>query len=87
MCERDTEQRRAFTFLEDVRQRFLDTYTSKDIEIAKSYSLKSFGSEVLKPRLQLYNENPELGNDKSDKLLKNMLVLKDSMVENIDKLI
>ena len=38
--------------------------------------------------MQLYNDNPELvQQDKADLLLKNMIDLKDNMVENIESLI
>ena len=37
--------------------------------------------------MQMYNDNPHLMNDKADELLKNMLNLKDNMVENIESLI
>lgn len=55
--------------------------------MAKGYSLKSFGVEFLKPKMMAYNNNPELFNDKADKVLKDMLHLKDNMVENIESLI
>ena len=37
--------------------------------------------------MQMYNENPRLVKDKTDEVLKNMLDLKENMIENIDKLI
>ena len=37
--------------------------------------------------MNAYNENPHMFNDKADKLLKDMLHLKDNMVENIESLI
>ena len=38
--------------------------------MAKGYSLKSFGSQFMKPKMEMYNDNPEIVNDdKADKLL------------------
>ena len=37
--------------------------------------------------MELYNDNPDMAKDKSDELLKNMLDLKENMVENIESLI
>ena len=87
MADAQVNKKLAFTFLQDVRERFFDTYMPHDIENAKSYSLKSFGFETIKPRMQLYNENPEMFKDKADELLQNMIHLKEEMVENIDNLI
>ncbi len=87
MADKEVNQKLAFTFLQDVRQAFVDTYTSRDIENATSFSLKSFGNETLRPKMQQYNDNPDLVKDKADELLQNMLDLKENMVENIDKLI
>ena len=71
-----------------MKKTFEDTYTSKDIELAKGYSLKSFGSQFMKPKMEMYNDNPDLVNDdKAEKLLSQMKNLKNSMVENIESLI
>ena len=37
--------------------------------------------------MQFYNENPTAVSDKADVLLKNMMNLKENMVENIENLI
>ena len=87
MADKKVEKKLAFTFLQDIRKTFEDTYSTHDIQNAKGYSLKSFGVEFLKPKLQAYNDNPEMFNDKADQLLKDMLHLKDNMVENIESLI
>jgi len=50
-------------------------------------SLKSFGAEWLKPKMNFYNENPDTVTDKADEVLKKMLNLKEDMVENIESLI
>lgn len=87
MADKKVEKKLAFTFLQDIRKTFEDTYSAHDIQAAKGYSLKSFGVETLKPKMQAYNDNPEMFNDKADQLLKDMLHLKDNMVENIESLI
>ena len=87
MADKQVEKKLAFTFLQDIRKTFLETYSTHDVEVAKGYSLKSFGVEFLKPKMMAYNNNPELFNDKADKVLKDMLHLKDNMVENIESLI
>lgn len=87
MADKNVAKKLAFTFLQDIRKTFEETYSYHDIEAAKGYSLKSFGVEYLKPKLFAYNENPNAFNDKADKLLDDMLHLKDNMVENIESLI
>lgn len=87
MADKSVAKKLAFTFLQDIRKTFEETYSQHDIEQAKGYSLKSFGVEFLKPKMVAYNENPTAFNDKADQLLKDMMHLKDNMVENIESLI
>ena len=58
MADKNVLPKLAFTFLEDVRRTFEQTYSKHDIESARGYSLKSFGLEYLRPKLLAYNENP-----------------------------
>ena len=69
MADKNVERKLAFTFIQDVRNTFQETYTKNDIDNAKGYSLKSFGIQCLKPKMELYNDNPMIANDKADKLL------------------
>ena len=69
MADKNVERKLAFTFIQDVRNTFQETYTKNDIDNAKGYSLKSFGIQCLKPKMELYNDNPTIANDKADKLL------------------
>ena len=55
--------------------------------MANTLSLKSFGTEYLKPKMNWYNENPNAVTDKADEVLQKMLNLKEDMVENIESLI
>ena len=89
MADKTVKKKLAFMLIQDIRQTFYDTYTKTDIENAKGYSLKSFGMQHLKPRLEMYNDNPALADDedKANKILAEMKHLKDSMVENIESLI
>ena len=87
MSSKDVQQKLAFTFLQDVKQAFYDTYTQRDIDNAVSYSLKSFGVETMKPKMSMYNDNPTMVKDKADVVLENMINLKEDMVENIENLI
>ena len=87
MADKEVSQNLAFTFLQDCRKSFFEVYSHRDIENATAYGLKTFGSEYLKPKMQLYNDNPGMVKDKTDELLKNMLDLKENMVENIENLI
>ena len=66
MADKAAPKKLAFTFLQDIRKSFEETYSSHDIEAAKGYSLKSFGVEYLKPKMLAYNENPNAFNDKAD---------------------
>ncbi len=87
MADKNVLPKLAFTFLEDVRNTFQQTYSRHDIESARGYQLKSFGLEFLRPKLVAYNENPELFSNKTDKVVEKMNILKDNMVENIENLI
>ena len=88
MCDKTVEKKLAFMFIQDVRKTFLEIYTPREIDLAKGYSLKSFGSQYIKPKMEMYNENPQIANDdKAEKLLSDMKYLKDNMVENIEALI
>ena len=66
MTDKQVQRKLAFTFLQDIRKTFEETYSSYDIEAARGYSLKSFGVEYLKPKMQAYNDNPHLFSDKAD---------------------
>ena len=44
MSDKEVEKKLAFMFLQDVKKTFEDTYTQREIDLAKGYSLKSFGS-------------------------------------------
>ena len=66
MADKAAPKKLAFTFLQDIRKSFEETYSSHDIEAAKGYSLKSFGVEYPKPKMLAYNENPNAFNDKAD---------------------
>ena len=66
MADKAVAKKLAFTFLQDIRKTFEETYSQHDIEQAKGYSLKSFGMEYLKPKMIAYNENPNAFNDKAD---------------------
>ena len=64
-----------------------DRYTKRELEAAQSYSLKTFGSEGIKPKMQMYNDNPDKIIDKTDEVFKKMVDLKENMIENIENLI
>ena len=87
MADKDVAKKLAFSFLQDVRQCFLDKYSSHDIDVANGFALKSFGNIYMKPKMNFYNENPDCATDKADELLNKMLTLKEDMVENIESLI
>ena len=62
-------------------------HTQRELEAAQSYSLKSFGNEHLKPKMNHYNDNPDMIVDKTDEVFQKMVDLKENMVENIESLI
>jgi len=51
MTDKNVAQKLAFQFLGDVRQTLLNQYSQHEIEAAQTYSLKTFGSEFLKPKM------------------------------------
>ena len=69
MADKDVNKKLAFSFLQDVRQCFLDKYSTHDIDVASGFALKSFGNLYMKPKMNFYNENPDCANDKADELL------------------
>ena len=69
MADKDVTKKLAFSFLQDVRQCFLDKHSTHDIEVAGGFGLKSFGNIYMKPKMNFYNENPDCSNDKADELL------------------
>ena len=71
----------------EVRKALLDQYTMREIEAAQSYSLKTFGSNLLKPKMVHYNDNPDIEVDKTSELFNKMNDLKSDMIENIESLI
>ena len=89
MADKEVSKKLAFMFIQEVRGAFYDNYTKTEIENAKGYSMRTFGSSHLKPRLEMYNDNPAIADneDKANKILADMKHLKDSMVENIESLI
>lgn len=86
MTAKETSKKLAFSFLADVRKRLYDFYSPHELQNAKAFGLKTFGSE-LKEKVHYYNKNPIISSDKSDELLKDLNGLKDVMVENLDKLL
>jgi hypothetical protein len=74
----------AFSFLDELSERFIKSYTYKDIEIAYSYQFKDF-SHTIKNLLFFYNNNP--GYSKDEQLIKELLQTKDILIESVDKLI
>ena len=89
MADKEVSKKLAFMFIQEIRGAFYEQYTKTEIDNAKGYSLKSFGNQVLKPKLEMYNDNPAIADneDKANKVLADMKHLKDSMVENIESLI
>lgn len=70
----------------DVRKRLFEVYNTYELDNAKAFGLKTFGPE-LKEKMNYYNKNPILANDKTEALLKDLNGLKDVMVENLSKLL
>ena len=87
MADKNVHQKLAFSFLAEVRKALLDQYTMREIENAQSYSLKTFGADKLKPKMNYYNDNPDMITDKTDEVFQKMVDLKQNMVENIESLI
>ena len=87
MADKGVSMKLAFAFLQDIRKELLERYNQREIEAAQSYSLKTFGSDTLKPKMNYYNDNPNLVVDKTDELFNKMNDLKEDMIENIESLI
>ena len=87
MADKNLHQKLAFSFLGEIRSALEDRYTKRELEAAQSYSLKTFGIDTIKPKMQIYNDNPEMIVDKTDEVFQKMVDLKENMIENIENLI
>ena len=76
----------AFAFLQDLRKTLLSTYTPREIENAKAYSISAF-TEKIREKIKYYNNNSHIMNDKTDQLFRELQGLKDGLIENLDKMI
>ena len=87
MADKNLHQKLAFSFLGEIRSALEERYTKRELEAAQSYSLKTFGIDTIKPKMQIYNDNPEMIVDKTDEVFQKMVDLKEYMIENIENLI
>ena len=86
MSDKNVQKKVPFAFMQDLRKTLLNTYSARDIENAKAYQLSTF-TDKIREKMGMYNNNPVAVNEKTDELFKELSGLKDSMVENLDKLI
>jgi vesicle-associated membrane protein 7 len=85
MCDNKLTQDSAFSYLEEIRTLFLDTFTQKEIESAYSYTLNDKFREPIKGKMSYYNANLN-ESDKVSKLKKGVLDYKDTVLQATDVL-
>eukprot|EP00347_Sterkiella_histriomuscorum_P014256 403361576 len=86
MTDKAIQKKIAFAFMQDVRKTLISSYSPRELENAKAYGLSTF-TDKIREKMTYYNDNPITINDKTDELMRELNGLKDSMVENIDRLI
>ena len=86
LCMADSaySKRMAFSFLEDIQQRFMDDISSQKRDEAFQYSLNKVFVNTLKSRVQFYNSGEA---DRLGVLKNNLNQNIDLMIENIDKIL
>ena len=65
MTDKTMVKKVAFAFLQDLRKTLLNTYTAREIENAKAYSISTF-TEKIREKIKYYNSNSHIMNDKTD---------------------
>lgn len=88
LCEADYPKETAFIFLEDVSDKFVEKFTSQDIEreLAHSELFSKTFTPVLKDRMIYFNKNPD-ANDNLRELKKGVLDYRDNVIKANDILI
>lgn len=88
LCEENYPKETAFVFLEDLEEKFLDKFSSSDIEREKPFSrlFSETFSPTMKDRMVYYNRNPE-ANDNLRELKKGVLNYRDNVIKANDILI
>lgn len=84
MTDAGLQNRTAYAFLFDVKDRFFDRYGPEAKEAIGLSANREFG-EVLRTRMQYYNNDPTA--DKLRTVKSNLEKTKDIMIENIDKVL
>lgn len=64
MCEFKYPTKSAFKFLEELRTLFYITFTKEEIDNAFSYSLNGIFRNTLKEKIEFYNKNPDIKEEK-----------------------
>ncbi len=85
MCMSDSSlnQESAFSYLEDLRTLFLDTFTSDQIGAAISYSLNDKFKDSIRNKMNYYNTNLN-DSDSMSKLKKGVFEYKDNLLQAND---
>lgn len=85
MCITDDEfeRRRAFLFLEEIKQRFLVTYGAR-VQTALPYAMNSEFAQVLAGQMKFYTESRDI--DNISRLQGEVSDVKDILVKNIEHL-
>ncbi|XP_076045344.1 vesicle-associated membrane protein 7-like isoform X2 [Oratosquilla oratoria] len=85
MCITDDEfeRRRAFLFLEEIKQRFLVTYGAR-VQTALPYAMNSEFAQVLAGQMKFYSESRDI--DNLSRLQGEVSDVKDILVKNIEHL-
>jgi hypothetical protein len=85
MCDNKLTQESAFSYLEDIKTLFQDTFTPREIETAFAYSLNDRFKESIKGKMNYFNAHLN-DSDKISKLRKGVNDYKDNILQANDVL-
>ena len=83
MSDGHLNQETAFSYLDDIKTLFLDTFSTKQIESAISYSLNEGFNESIKEKMTYYNSNLN-NSDSVARLKRGVMESKDNMLQAND---
>lgn len=83
MCDNKLSQDTAFSYLEEIRTLFTETFTPKEIDSAISYSLNDRFKDSIRGRMNYFNANLN-ESDKVSKLKQGVIDYKDNILQAND---
>jgi len=87
LTDREYNTATAYTYLEQIQQKFLNTFKPYDIAVSSAYQLHKFDS-ILESTVQSFNREYGISGDrKMTKINEQLSTVKDVMINNIDSVL